>query len=95
MHLRGEIGKWVWKIAAHYATNMRARGMRVSLPRTRFNLSLRGSSAHPELVEGRDNLDEAEHMSANRRCYGDEIATPRIKYGVAMTKWVRMSTLLR
>ena len=29
-------------------------------------------------------------MSANRSCYGHEIANPRIKYGVAMTKWVRM-----
>ena len=27
----------------------------------------------------------------NRRCYGDEIANPRIEYGVAMTKWIRMS----
>ena len=44
---------------------------------THFNLSLRGASAHPELVEGRGNLDEAEHMPANRRCYGDEIATLR------------------
>ena len=30
-------------------------------------------------------------MPANRRCYGDEIANPRIEYGGAMTKWVRMS----
>ena len=29
-------------------------------------------------------------MSTNRRCYGDEIANPRIEYGVVMTKWVRM-----
>ena len=61
--------------------------------RTRLNLSLRGSSAHPELVEGRGNLDEAEHTSTNRRCYGDEIANPRIEYGVAMTKRVHMSIL--
>ena len=40
---------------------------------------------HPELVEGRGNLDEAEHTSANRRCYGDEITNARIEYGVAMT----------
>ena len=45
--------------------------------RTRFNLSLRGAPGHPELVEGRDNLDEAEHASTNRRCYGDGIATLR------------------
>ena len=37
-------------------------------------LSLRGSSAHPELVEGRGNLVEVEHTSANHHCYGDEIA---------------------
>ena len=42
-----------------------------------FNLSLRGASAHPELVQGRGNLDEVEHTLANRRCYGDEIATLR------------------
>ena len=41
------------------------------------NLSLRGAPAHPEPVEGRCNLDEIEHTSANRRCYGDEIATLR------------------
>ena len=38
--------------------------------------SLRGASAHPELVEGRGNLDEAEFTSTNRRYYGDEIANP-------------------
>ena len=48
-------------------------------------LSLRGSSAHPELVDGRGNLVEVEHTSANHHCYGDEIANPRIEYGVAMT----------
>ena len=42
---------------------------------TLFNLSLRGASAHPELVEGRGNLDEAEQTATNRRCYGEEIAT--------------------
>ena len=31
------------------------------------------------------------HASTNRRCYGDEIADPRIEYGVAMTKWERVS----
>ena len=46
------------------------------------NLSLRGAPAHPELVEGRGNLVEVEHTSANRhccgdRCYDDEIATLR------------------
>ena len=41
------------------------------------NLSLRGAPAHPEPVEGRGNLDEVEHTSANRRCYGEEIATLR------------------
>ena len=39
------------------------------------------------------NLDGVEHTSANRRCYGHGIANPRIKYGVAMTKWVCMSTM--
>ncbi len=36
--------------------------------RTHFNLSLGGALR-------RGNLDEAEHTSANRRCYGDGIAT--------------------
>jgi hypothetical protein len=44
---------------------------------THFDLSLRAAPAHPELVEGRGNLDEVEHTWANRRCYGDEIATLR------------------
>ena len=44
---------------------------------THFDLSLRTAPAHPELVEGRGNLDEVEHTSANRRRYGDEIATLR------------------
>ena len=44
---------------------------------THFNLSLRGAPADPELVEGRGNLVEVEHTSANRRCYGDEIAALR------------------
>ena len=35
-----------------------------------INLSLRGAKR-------RGNLDEVEHASANRRCYGDEIATLR------------------
>ena len=35
------------------------------------------SAGHPELVEGRGNLDEVEHTSANRRCYDDGIATLR------------------
>ena len=41
------------------------------------NLSLRGVPGHPELVEGRGNLDDLEHASANPRCYGDGIATLR------------------
>ena len=45
--------------------------------RTHFDLSLRGASGHPELVEGRGNLDEVEHTSAYRRCYGAEIAALR------------------
>ena len=49
-------------------------------------LILSPSKDHPELVEGRGNLDDAEHMPTNRRCYGDEIANPRIEYGGAMTK---------
>ena len=53
-------------------------------------LILSPSKDHPELVEGRGNLDEAEHTSTNRRCCGDQIANPRIEYGVAMTKWVRV-----
>ena len=51
--------------------------------RSHFNLSLRG-------VQRRGNLDEVEHTSANRRCYGDEIANHRIEYGLTMTKWVTM-----
>ena len=27
----------------------------------------------------------------NRHSYGDEIANPRIEYGVAMTNWLRVS----
>ena len=46
---------------------------------TRFDLSLRGA-------QRRGNLDEAEHTSANRRCYGEGIANPRIEHGVAMTE---------
>ena len=46
-------------------------------------LSLRGAQRCGNLVE-------AEHTLANHHCYGDEIANPRIEYGVAMTKWVRM-----
>ena len=57
--------------------------------RTHFVIA-RSAAAHGEPVEPRGNLDEAEHTSANRRCYGDEIANPRIEYGVVMTKWVRM-----
>ena len=62
-------------------------GVNINTPltRTSFNLSLRRAPAHPELVEGRGNLDEAEHTSTNRRSNGDGIAT------LAMTKWVRMS----
>ena len=40
-------------------------------------LSLRGAPGHPELVEGRGNLDEVERTSANRGCYDAEIATLR------------------
>ena len=51
-------------------------------------LILSPSKDHPELVEGRGNLVYAEHTSTNRRCYGDEIANPRIEYGLAITKKV-------
>ena len=41
--------------------------------------SLRGA-------QRRGNLVDVEHTSANHHhCYGDEIANPRIEYGVAMT----------
>ena len=40
------------------------------LTRTRCNLSLRGT-------QRRGNLDEVEHASANRLCYGDGIAPLR------------------
>ena len=56
------------------------------LMRARFNLSLREA-------QRRGNLAEAEHMSTNRSRYGNEIANPRIEYGVAMTKWVRESPI--
>ena len=66
------------------------------LTRTRFvnpnwpAVIARSTAAHGEPVEPRGNLDEAEHTSTNRRCYGDEIANPRIEYGGAMTKRVRV-----
>ena len=41
-------------------------------------MSLRGA-------QRRGNPVEVEHTPANHHCYGDEIANPRIKYGVAMT----------
>ena len=47
------------------------------LTHTHFDLSLRGAPAHPELVEERGNLVEVGHTSANRRCYGYEIAALR------------------
>jgi hypothetical protein len=47
------------------------------LTRTHFNQSLRGAPAHPELAEGRGNLDEVVNTSANRLCYFDEIAALR------------------
>jgi hypothetical protein len=47
------------------------------LTRTHFNQSLRGAPAHPELAEGRVNLDVVEHTLANRRCYDEGIATLR------------------
>ena len=52
-------------------------GQWLSITRTYYHLSLRGTPAHPELVEGRGNLDEVEHTSANRRCYDAGIATLR------------------
>ena len=62
-----------------------------ALTRTRLNLSSRGAqrrgnlgrphrAVRPELVEGSSSA-----FSLN------EIANPRIEYGVAMTKWVRVS----
>ncbi len=42
-----------------------------------FNPSLRGAPAHPELAEGRGNLDEVEHTSVNRRWYDNGIAALR------------------
>ena len=47
----------------------------------------RSAAAHGEPVEPRGNLVEVEHTSANHHCYGDEIANPRIEYGVAMTDY--------
>ena len=41
-------------------------------------MSLRGA-------QRRGNPVEVEHVPGNHHCYGDEIANPRIKYGVAMT----------
>ena len=51
-------------------------------------LSLRGTQRH-------GNPDEAEHTPPNRRCFRDEIASPRIEYGVAMTKRVHLSVAHR
>ena len=45
----------------------------------------RSAAAHGEPVEPRGNPVEVEHTPANHHSYGDEIANPRIKYGVAMT----------
>ena len=56
---------------------MTHRKMTCRVTRPRFNLSSLGAPAHPELVEGRGNLDEVERTAANRRCYGDGIATLR------------------
>ena len=64
-----------------YARNDKVGAMRLrALTRAHCSLSLRGAPAHPELVEGRGNLDElddAEHTSTNRRCHADGIATRR------------------
>ena len=73
-------------ICKNYTTEVGNCQQVILVPRSHFNLCLRGAPAHPELVEGRGNLDEVEHASANRRCYADEIATLRSQ----MTKWVRM-----
>ena len=40
-------------------------------------LPLRGAPAHPELVEGRGNLDDVAQTPANHPCCCDEIATLR------------------
>ncbi len=56
------------------------------LMRARFNLSLREA-------QRRGNLAEAEHMSTNRSRYGNEISNSRIEYGIATTKWVRVSPI--
>ena len=47
--------------------------LRATLTRTCVNLSLRGA-------QRRGNLDEIEHTSANRLCYGDGIATLRSQW---------------
>ena len=65
------------RIVMGYYNNTGPRGWAssaVPLMRTHFTLSLPGEPAHPELVERRGNLDEVEHTSANRRCYGNGIA---------------------
>ena len=59
---------------------------RLSLRRAPHLSIARSAAAHGELVEPRGNLVEAEHTSANHHCYTDEIANPRIEYGVAMTR---------
>ncbi len=54
-----------------------ARNDKVGTHESQFNQSLRGAPAHPELAEGRGNLDEVVNTSANRLCYFDEIAALR------------------
>ena len=62
-------------VALTLALSRRERGCFAPLPyglmRTHFNLPLRGAQRRGNLVE------EVEHTSANRRCYGDEIASLR------------------
>ncbi len=45
----------------------------LTLARTGFDLSLRGSPAHLEFVEGSGSLNWGEHTSGNRRCYRDPL----------------------
>ena len=72
--MSGGAGRRMRGFALTLALSRRERGCFAPLPygltRTHFNLSLREAQRRGNLVE------EVEHTSANRRCYGDEIATP-------------------
>ena len=100
----------MWKIAAHYATNMGDWGMCVSgspgtmpfqpaaFSASNTNYLICHCEEHSELaISAGPTGPFVLSLSKDRlRVFSlIEIANLRIEYGVAMTKWVRMSMLLR